>query len=113
MINSQGEIIVLTTIDHEEKAAAFAHGLVEERIAACVTRLPAGVSVYRWQSEEIAEETEYVLLIKTLQDKLELLEAYFESRHPYQVPEIIVFPAEMIGSAYSKWVHEEIGLTRS
>jgi periplasmic divalent cation tolerance protein len=113
MINSQGEIIVMTTIDHEEKAAAFAHGLVEERIAACVTRLPAGVSVYRWQSEEIAEENEYVLLIKTHQNKLELLEAYFESRHPYQVPEIIVLPAEKISVAYGKWLHEEIGLKQS
>jgi periplasmic divalent cation tolerance protein len=110
MINSQGEIIVITTIDHEEKAAAFAHGLVAERIAACVTRLPAGVSVYRWQSEEIAEESEYVLLIKTHQNKLDLLEAYFESQHPYQVPEIIVFPAEKIHEAYSKWLYAEIGM---
>jgi periplasmic divalent cation tolerance protein len=110
MNNSQGEIIVMTTIDHEDKAAAFAHGLVEERIAACVTRLPAGVSVYRWQSDQVAEEKEYVLLIKTHQNKLESIEAYFESRHPYQVPEIMVFPAASVNAAYSKWLHDEIDL---
>jgi periplasmic divalent cation tolerance protein len=111
MNNAQGECIVQTTIDHEEKAAAFAYGLVEERIAACVTRLPAGTSVYRWQSAEIAEESEYVLLIKTHRSKLELLEAYFEEHHPYQVPEIMVFPVDKIHGAYSKWLHEEVGLT--
>src|SRR3989339_1361043 len=102
MNNTHGECIVQTTIDHEEKAAAFARGLVEQRIAACVTRLPKGVSVYRWQSEEIAEESEHVLIIKTHRSKLDSLEAYFEAHHPYQVPEILVFPVDKIHASYSK-----------
>jgi len=111
MNNAHGECIVQTTIDHEDKAAKFARGLVEERIAACVTRLPHGISVYRWESEDITEEPEHVLLIKTHRSKLDKLEAYFETNHPYQVPELIVFPAEKVNGAYSKWLLEEIGMT--
>ncbi len=109
MNSAHGECIVLTTIDHEEKAARFARGLVEERLAACVTRQPSGVSVYRWESEDIAEEPEHVLLIKTHRSKLDKLEAYFDSNHPYQVPEMMVFPADKVSGPYSKWLLEEIG----
>ena len=111
MNSAHGECIVLTAINHEENAARFARGLVEERIAACVTRLPAGISIYRWESEDIAEEAEHVLLIKTHRSKLDRLETYFETNHPYSVPEMLFFPAEKVNGAYSKWLIEELGLS--
>lgn len=111
MNSAHGECIVLTTIDHEEKAARFARELIEERIAACVTRLPAGLSLYRWESADIAQEPEHVLLIKTHRSKLDKLESFFETNHPYSVPELLVFSAEKVNAAYSKWLLEELGLS--
>ena len=43
-----GVIVVLTTTGDDESAARLARALVEERLAACVTRIGAR-SVYRWR----------------------------------------------------------------
>jgi periplasmic divalent cation tolerance protein len=108
MREAGGEIVVLTTLDQEDKANAFARGLLNHRLAACVTRLPAGVSMYRWKSPDITVESEYILLIKTHRDKLADLESYFSSEHPYEVPEFIVLSAEAVSTGYSEWMREEM-----
>ena len=50
--------IVLTTTANPEEAARLGRTLVEERLAACATLIPAVQSIYRWQGEiESATET--------------------------------------------------------
>jgi periplasmic divalent cation tolerance protein len=110
MKSASGECIVQTTIDHDDKAEVFARGLLDARLCACVTRLPAGVSMYRFESTEITVEPEIVLLIKTHEHKLNELEAYFRQHHPYTVPEILVFRADSVAASYSAWLHEELRL---
>jgi periplasmic divalent cation tolerance protein len=110
MRKADGEVLVLTTLDHEEKAEAFGQAIVEAKLAACVTRLPAGVSMYRWQKSEITVEREHVLLIKTHRDKLAELEAFFKREHPYEVPEILVFSADSVSEAYGSWMRSEMNL---
>lgn len=107
---ADGEILVLTTLDSEEKAEVFARGVIESKLAACVTRLPMGVSMYRWKSPAISVEREFVLLLKTHRDKLSELEAFFKREHPYEVPEILVFSAESVSEAYGDWMKSEMNL---
>ena len=110
MQTAQGECILQTMIDHEDKAGVFARGLVEARLAACVTRMPAGISVYRFESADITIEPEHLLLIKTHTDKLPEIESYFKEHHPYSVPEMLVFPASHVSEAFSRWLREEMRL---
>jgi len=43
--------IVLTTVANAEEASRLGRALVEERLAACATLIPAVESIYRWQGE--------------------------------------------------------------
>lgn len=110
MAKGHGEILILTNIDHTDKAINFARGLVEKRLAACVTRLPGANSMYRWESTEITDEPEVILLIKTHHTRLSEIEKYFADAHPYSVPELLVFDVDHIGDAYRGWLMKEIGL---
>ena len=45
-------VLVLTTLPADADAAAFAHTLVDARLAACVNVMPVMDSVYRWEGQE-------------------------------------------------------------
>ena len=100
--------MVLTTLDERTAAMGMARSLVDEGLAACVHLLPAGTSVYVWEGE-VAEDTEYTLLIKTRQDLYPDLEAAILERHPYEVPEILALPVQDGLPDYLDWVAASTG----
>ncbi len=100
-----GALLVWTTLDDVERAASLAHGLVEERLAACVHVFPAGQSVYRWE-ENIETAREHTLLIKTTTAGYAALEAWLRMHHPYQTPEIMALPITQGLPDYLNWIRE-------
>lgn len=89
-----------------EVAADLARKLVEERLVACVNRLPAVQSVYRWEGAvEEAEET--LLVLKTTADRVDALRQRLQELHPYDVPELLVFAVDSGLPAYLSWVAAE------
>jgi len=101
--------IVLTTAANPEEATRLGHTLVEERLAACATLIPAAQSIYRWEGEvETASET--LLLLKTAPQQLEALEARLHALHSYQTPEFLVLRVESGSAAYLGWLHASLGL---
>jgi periplasmic divalent cation tolerance protein len=99
--------IVLTTAPDPDEAASLARALVEERLAACATLIPAALSIYRWQGE-VESSTETLLLIKTATDKLAALEARLHELHSYKVPEFLVLDVESGSHAYLDWLHASL-----
>lgn len=99
-------LLVLTTLPDRTQAETLAASLVEARHAACVTVLPAARSIYRWQGV-IESAEEIMLLIKTQDEAYPALEAAIRAAHPYDVPEILAFPAVCGLPAYLAWVHAE------
>jgi periplasmic divalent cation tolerance protein len=95
--------IVLTTTADLDEAERLGRTLVEERLAACATVIPAAHSIYRWQDRiERAQET--LLLLKTEADRLAALEARLHEVHSYQTPEFLVLAIESASHAYLKWL---------
>ncbi len=95
--------IVLTTAANPEEARRVARTLVEERLAGCVTLIPAAESIYRWEGRmETAAET--LLLLKTGLDQLPALEARLHELHSYQTPEFLVLTVESGSHAYLEWL---------
>jgi periplasmic divalent cation tolerance protein len=111
MDNATGEILVITTVASLDQAKSLARSLLDNRLAACVTCLPGALSFFRWQSAQVSEEAEIVLLIKTHTGKLAELEEHFHTAHPYEVPEILVFEASAISHPYREWLHSELQIT--
>jgi periplasmic divalent cation tolerance protein len=100
-----GAAVVLTTVGDSEQARSLARDLVTHRFAACVTSLPGAHSVFAWDGS-VQEESEHLLLIKTHPDRLDDLQRYLAERHPYQLPEFLVLPAERGSTAYLQWLHD-------
>jgi periplasmic divalent cation tolerance protein len=99
-------LVVFTTLPDVQSAHALADSLVAERLAACVSVLPAAHSVYRWQNN-IEHATETPLMLKTTVARYAALEAALRARHPYATPEIIALPVTHGLPDYLAWVAAE------
>ncbi len=100
-------IIVLTTVASNVEAGNLAEKLVREKLAACVQILPQITSVYFWDGE-VRSEAEHLLLIKTLPEKYDEMEAFIKANHSYTVPEIVAIPSEMVSDEYLDWMKESL-----
>jgi periplasmic divalent cation tolerance protein len=99
--------IVLTTAANPEDAARLAGALVEERLAACATLIPAVQSIYRWQGK-VESATETLLLIKTGTEQLAALEARLHELHSYETPEFLVLDVDAASHPYLEWLQASL-----
>ncbi len=91
----------------DSDAEQFASQLVEERLVACVSILPAMRSIYRWDGAmERADERQ--LLLKTSSTQLAALEARVRVLHPYDVPEFVVIPITHGSADYLAWLADSL-----
>jgi len=95
--------IVLTTCATQEEAAHLGRALVEERLAACATLIPAVQSIYRWQGQ-VESATETLLLLKTGPAQIPALEARLHALHSYQTLEFLVLPVEAGSRGHLDWL---------
>lgn len=90
-----------------EEAPTLARRLVEEKLAACVNVINGMTSFYRWEGE-LCEEAESVLLIKTTDERYEVMAEKLTSYHSYDVPEIIGVDSAEVAGPYAEWVHDQL-----
>lgn len=98
-------IIVFSTCPDETVGRALARAIVDAGLAACVNVVPGITSVYAWQGE-ISEDTECLLVIKTVEDQLTALTDRLRDLHSYELPEIVAVPVSGGLPAYLDWVAE-------
>jgi periplasmic divalent cation tolerance protein len=98
-------VVVITTTGTEEEARIITDVLLNERLAACVQRIPI-FSSYHWQGEH-HDETELMLLIKTRASLYQRVEASIRANHSYEVPEIIQVPITEGLPEYLQWIARE------
>lgn len=101
-------LIVLVTTPNEAEAESLAARIVEARLAACVQILPRMTSVYVWEGK-LQKDAEHLLLIKTLPEKYDELEAFIIANHSYDVPEIVAIDAERVSGPYLAWLNGVLG----
>lgn len=99
--------LCLTTVGSDEDAARIARHLVETGAAACVSIVTPVRSVYTWKGA-LQDEKEWLLLIKTARGAAELRDL-LRAVHPYEVPELLAFPASFADETYARWVAERSG----
>lgn len=98
-------VVVLTTAPDAETAARLARKLVELRLVACVNLIPGIRSIYRWK-DEIRDDAEVLMVMKTRQELGESVRAWIKANHPYEVPEAIEIPISGGLADYLQWVIE-------
>jgi len=102
-------VVVLSTMPDARKAAALAHALVSERLAACVNIVPGVRSIYRWNGK-VQDDPEVLCVVKTTRRRYAALEARIAELHPYEVPEVVGLQAAAVAPSYDRWV---TGATRA
>jgi periplasmic divalent cation tolerance protein len=104
----KGYVVVLVTCGSRREAEKIAQAVVEARLAACVNVLTAPVrSVYRWKGK-VECANEFLLVIKSREDRLGALRAKVESLHSYDVPEFLVLPVAGASPKYLTWLGDSI-----
>ncbi|HKU27115.1 MAG TPA: divalent-cation tolerance protein CutA [Candidatus Sulfotelmatobacter sp.] len=97
--------IVLSTAGSQEEAHKIAHFIVEHHLAACVNIVPHIESIYRWQGK-MESSTEWLLLIKTTQEKFPAVRDAVGRLHSYDLPECVVLAIEDGSAPYLEWIAE-------
>lgn len=96
-------LVVLVTAGSEDEAQEIARGLVKSMLAACVNVVPGITSIYRWQ-EEVQEDQEWLLVVKTRRDVLDEVIRQVQSLHSYDLPEVIALPLVGGSREYIRWL---------
>lgn len=99
-------LLCLSTCPDAKTAEHIAHTLVEERLAACVNRIPGVASTYRWQGR-IQNDAEVMLLLKTTRTRFDALRARLLELSPYQTPELIALDITAGSAPYLAWIAAE------
>jgi len=84
----------------------LAQGIVKARLAACVNIIANIGSIYWWEGE-VKDTAECQLQIKTASSCVEDVIHYIKQNHPFDVPEILVFPVDKGNEDYFDWVKQE------
>lgn len=90
------------------KAEVMARSLVEKRLCACANVIAAVKSFYYWK-DELQNEVESLIIVKTTHQRIDDLINYVKQVHPYETPEIITVPVAEGLPDYVNWVIEEMG----
>jgi periplasmic divalent cation tolerance protein len=98
--------MILVTAPSQEVAQQLAHGLVTERLAACVNVIPSVMSTYSWEGN-LEQREEALMMIKTRSSRYAALEQYIRTHHPYDTPEIVEIPTGQVTQPYWQWVLQE------
>jgi periplasmic divalent cation tolerance protein len=100
--------VVLVTCATLEEARKIAREVVEKHLAACVNVVTHAVeSFYTWEGK-VENGSEYLLMMKTSEDRLEELQKEVLRLHSYDTPEFVVLPIVAGSEAYLKWLDESV-----
>jgi periplasmic divalent cation tolerance protein len=97
--------VIFITAGSKEEADKISRGLVENKLAFCVSAIPKIQSTYHWE-DKIHVDEEFLLIVKTRKDRYETLQTWVKMNHSYEVPEIIALPVEQGLPAYLSGIDE-------
>jgi periplasmic divalent cation tolerance protein len=100
-------IQVFTTTDTKENARQIAKKVVEKNLAACAQIIGPISSIFWWKNN-INEEEEWLIIIKSRNDLYEDLEHAIIKAHKYEIPEILAVPVVAGAKSYLEWLEGEV-----
>ena len=102
--------LIYITTENKTEAERIGRTLVEEHLAACVNIIDGMTSIYRWEGK-LMQDTETILIAKTVQEKVAALTSDLLSRKTPAALKLIQNEAES-GRELSQLLGELIGCLR-
>jgi periplasmic divalent cation tolerance protein len=100
-------IFVYVTAASRDEALGIGRAVVGERLAACANVIDGMRSIYRW-NDEIRDEGEAVLILKSLAAALPALTERIKALHSYDCPCVVALPVAGGNAAFLDWIAEQV-----
>jgi len=84
-------------------ALRLSRTLVEEQLVACANVLAPMTSIYVWE-KKLHEESEVLVIAKSLKSLWPRLQARVKDLHPYETPAILAYAAEATSPDFESWL---------
>lgn len=91
-----------------EVAENIATTLLNENLIACANILPPHKALYRWEGKTVEDESEHVMILKTVESKAKAVEEKIKALHPYECPCIAQIKASDCNADYLNWAQNEV-----
>ncbi len=98
--------LILITCGEPTEAKAIARRLVDERLAAGVQLVPIE-SIYRWGGD-VVEDREWLLIVKTREDRFERVKGVVGEMHSYDVPPVLMLEIGAASRRYLDWIDQTV-----
>ncbi|MHA1218964.1 MAG: divalent-cation tolerance protein CutA [Candidatus Heimdallarchaeaceae archaeon] len=98
-------IQVQTTVLTEKEARTIALIMNEEKLSASVQFFPI-VSIYNWNGQS-EESEEFLIIIKSTQNKFEKIKKRLKELHSYELPQITSIKIDNYTQEYFDWIVKE------
>jgi periplasmic divalent cation tolerance protein len=99
-------ILVYITCATLDEAKSIARTAVTEKLAACANIFPQIYSIYGWK-DQLCEDSEVVLILKTLESNYEKLAARVKELHSFECPCIIALDVKQVNNEYLDWTRKQ------
>ena len=96
-------VVMLTSVGTEDQGLDVGEALVVRGQAACVNMVPSVRSIYRWKGK-VCEDTEYILVIKTLARHFKGVADTIREINTYELPEILSFSVRDAEARFCEWI---------
>lgn len=97
--------IAYITCGSLEEAKLIGKRVVEEKLAACANCIPNMQSIYIW-NEKLQEDSETILLLKTVVRRIPELITRVKELHSYENPCIVFIELKEGSTEYLEWVRK-------
>ncbi len=99
-------VFIYTTCENEQEAERLAKLILDNRLGACVDYWAVN-SMYHWEGE-LKKLSQIMILITTLESKLEDVNEIISKNHTYSVPLIAGVDIRRMNRAYKTWMGGQI-----
>ena len=98
-------ILVFMTASSKSEAKKIVRSLLEEKLIACANMIDSVSSVFWWQ-ENIKEEKEVLVIMKSHQELFNKVSTRIKEVHSYDTPEILALSIVDGSSQYLEWMNK-------
>jgi periplasmic divalent cation tolerance protein len=100
-------ILFYVPFGSEDEAKTVGKSTIEQQLAACTNIFPIQ-SMYPWEGA-LQNDHEFVLLLKTIPEKVIQLTAFIQEKHSYEIPCILHWEVE-VNDEYAEWMRTVLTL---
>ena len=97
---------VYVTAPNVDEASNIGRALVNEHLVACVNIIEGVRSIYRWENN-IEDEKEVVLVMKTTENNVDAVTNKIKSMHSYDCPCVVALEITGGNPSFLQWVANE------